>query len=195
MWFVEVLIRQAHPGYNVPAYTRFEQKLRDAGRYRLHESLPWPVLVDDIRGTVHQVYGGLSDPSYLIDADGRVAYHCKWTYVPTLHAAIDALLRQGGRGIANGGLSRRVHLMPTIADGWRGIRRGIVQSYIDLETALPGSATTLLVGHWLRPLLAPIALRYEPLPRPLRLLLPALAALPLMALALLARSRRTNSDS
>ena len=72
MRFIDVVIRQAHPGPEVPAYDTFEQKLHDAERYRREEAIPWPVLVDDLEGTVHQAYGGLADPTYLIDRDGRV---------------------------------------------------------------------------------------------------------------------------
>ena len=68
-----MLVRQAHPGPRVPPYRSLEQKLQDAHSYQRDEGIPWPVLVDDLAGTVHQVYGRLADPTYLIDADGRVA--------------------------------------------------------------------------------------------------------------------------
>ena len=50
MRFVDVLIRQAHPGPGVRPYRDFEQKLRDGQRYRQEEGTPWPVLVDDLEG-------------------------------------------------------------------------------------------------------------------------------------------------
>jgi hypothetical protein len=40
---------------------------------------------------------------------------------------------------------------------------GAPQSVIDLETAAPGSASGTLLGYLLRPLLAPLALRAQPL--------------------------------
>jgi len=94
--FVDVMVRQAHPGPRVPAYHTFEEKLRDARRYVEEEKIPWVVLVDDLEGTVHQTYGGLADPTYLIDSDGRVAYYNMWTYAPVLHEAIHALEAQAG---------------------------------------------------------------------------------------------------
>ncbi len=83
--FVDVLIRQAHPGPDVPPYKSFNQKMYDAHRYKQDDGIPWTVLADDLQGTVHQVYGGLADPTYLIDADGRVAYYDMWTHAPTLY--------------------------------------------------------------------------------------------------------------
>lgn len=157
--FVDVLIRQAHPGPGVRPYTTFDDKMQDAQRYKEDESVPWPVLVDSLEGAVHQVYGGLADPTYLIDADGRVAYYYMWTHAPNLNEAIAALRKQRDRGVVNGGIDHVVHMLPSITDGWRGIRRGFPRSYLDLELAVPGLGASLWLGHRFRPLLAPITLR------------------------------------
>ena len=166
---MDILVRQAHPGPNSPPYRHAEQKIEEARTYQREESVPAVVLADDLPGTVHQVYGGLSDPTYLIDRDGRVAYYNTWTYAPTLHEAITALLAQGGRGVVLGeGVDRVPHLLPSLTDGWRGLRRGLVQSVTDMETAVPGSAGLTWLGYQLRPLLAPLSLRAEPLPMPMK---------------------------
>jgi hypothetical protein len=163
--FVDVLVRQAHPGPAEPPYASFAEKMEDAAAYQREEGIAWPVVVDDLPGTVHQAYGGLADPSYLIDSDGRVAYYNMWTYSPVLHQAIEALLGQGGRGVVFGeGIDQTPHLMPSMVDGWKGLRRGLTQSYWDMELATPGSASLMWLGHQMRPLLAPLALRAKPLP-------------------------------
>ena len=79
VYFIDVLIRQAHPGPGAGPYRSFEEKLQDAERYQREEGIPWVILVDDLEGTVHRTYGGLADPTYLIDRDGRVAYYNLWT--------------------------------------------------------------------------------------------------------------------
>ena len=168
MQFVDVLVRQAHPGPDVRPYQTFDEKMQDAHRYKRDERIPWTVLVDDLAGTVHQVYSGLADPTYLIDVDGRVAFFCMWTYAPSLHDAIDELLDRGGRGVVNGGIDHVVHLLPAMTDGWKGISRGLPQSFTDLETASPGMASGIWLGHQLRPVLAPITLRAEPLSPPVK---------------------------
>jgi hypothetical protein len=163
--FVDILIRQAHPGGDAGPYRSFEEKLRDARRYKEAERISRPVLADELEGTVHQVYGGLADPTYLIDAEGRVSYYGMWTNAPNLHQAIGALVDQEGRGVVNGGVDHVVHLLPSMTDGWRGISRGLPQSYDDLEAAVPGLGRSLEAGYRMRSLLAPVTLRAERLPR------------------------------
>jgi hypothetical protein len=137
--------------------------MHDADLFKRDERIPWTVLVDDIPGTVHQVYGGMADPTYLIDADGRVAFYNMWTYAPVLHEAIEALLAQDGRGVVRDGIYRPPRFAPSFVDGWRGLQRGLPQSVIDLETSAPGMSPLLWLGHQLRPILAPFALRSRPL--------------------------------
>lgn len=181
MQFVDVLIRQAHPGPGVAPYRTFEQKLHDAERYHQEEGIPWPVVADDLEGTVHQVYGTLADPAYLIDSDGRVAFYNLWTSAPALHEAIGALLARGGRGVVRGGYTRFFDPGPMTTDGWRGLRRGLPQSFTDLMLAAPGSPLLPWLGHQVRPLLAPLTLRAEPLPTAVKV---GLAAGGMLALAL-----------
>ncbi len=140
----------------------------DGRRYKEDDDIPYNVLVDDLIGTVHQVYGGLADPTYLIDADGCVAFYSMWTHAPTLHEAIEELFVQGGRGVVKGGTDRIPHLLSTIADGWHGLQRGFPRSAIELELSAPGMASGPWLGYQIRPLLAPIALRATPLPVPVK---------------------------
>jgi hypothetical protein len=159
-----VLTRQAHPGATERAYDSFEQKFEDAQVWKEYRDIPWPVLVDDLPGKVHQVYGGISDPVYLIDVDGRVAFYNMWAHAPTMHRAIEALLAQGGSGVVNGGIDHVPHLLPMITDGWKGIRLGLPESWIDLLTATPLTGVAIPLGYLARPVLAPVTLRATPLP-------------------------------
>ncbi|HMV86665.1 MAG TPA: hypothetical protein PLD20_25310 [Blastocatellia bacterium] len=162
--FVDVIVRQAHPGPGMREYRSEAEKMRDAEKYQRENHISWPVLVDDLRGTTHQVYGMLADPIYLIDADGRVAFYNLWAHAPTLHVAITALLQRGGRGVVNGGTDRMMHMAAALTDGWKGLRKGLWQSLTDIETAAPGLGVGAWLEHQIRPLLAPITLRAEPLP-------------------------------
>lgn len=160
--FVDVLIRQAHPGPSVRPYRDFAQKQRDARTYQME--VPYSVLIDDLAGTTHQVYGGLADPTYLIDADGRVAFYNMWTHAPTLHTMLKKLFQQGGRGVIESGYDRTPHILASLTDGWKGLRRGLPQSFIELELASPGVASGTWVGYQMRSVLAPLTLRAKPLP-------------------------------
>jgi hypothetical protein len=140
------------------------------------------VLVDDLDGRVHRSYGMLADPTFLIDCEGRIAFYNAVTHVPTLDRAIEALLAQSGVGVVHTGADRRPHLLAAVVGGWPALRRGLPQSFIDLETALPSSALLPWVGHQLRPLLSPLALRSTPLSRVARSALMITAAVGLVAL-------------
>jgi hypothetical protein len=166
-------VRQGHPGPSVPAYRSLAQKTADARAHREDEALPWPVLVDDVEGRVHRAYGMLADPTFVVDVEGRIAFYNAITHAPTLHRAVEALVAAGGRGVVAGGVDRRPHLLHVIAGGWPALRRGLPQSALDLETIVPGSAFLPWLGHALRPVLAPIALRSEPLPARTRVALAA----------------------
>lgn len=163
MTFIDVIIRQAHPGPGVEAYHSFTEKLRHAEQYQQEEHLPWPVLVDDLAGTTHQVYGGLADPIYLIDSDGRVAFYNMWAHAPSLHEALTELMQQGGRGVVKGGVDRTPHALAALTDGWKGLQKGLPQSLLDMETAAPTMGMSAWLGYQLRSVLAPLTLRAEPL--------------------------------
>ena len=187
--FIDVLIRQAHPGNGVEAYKNFARKFREAEKFKQEEQIPYHVLVDDLPGRTHQAYGGLADPTYLIDADGRVAFYSLWTHAPTLHKAIENLMAQGGRGVVLGGLDRQPHLLATITDGWKNLRKGLPRSFVELELSAPGMASLPFLGYQIRPLLAPLTLRAKPLPPEAKIGL-AIGAGLLLALGLKALSRK-----
>lgn len=173
MQFVEVEVRQAHPGPGAPPHRSLVEKTRDAEAFVREYGIPWLVLVDDVEGTVHQQYGTLPDPACLIGTDGRVAFFDYWTHAPTLHRAIEKLIAIGGRGVV--GESRTVRPLATITDGWPAVRRGLPQSFVDLETAGPGMASGLWIGYQLRRFLAPLARRGTPLPAGQRIAVSAAA--------------------
>ena len=166
--------------------------MADAEAYRRDEGIPWTVLVDDIEGSVHQAYGGLANPAYLIGTDGRVCFFAPTTGAPSLHRALHQLLGASGRGIVAGGRDVVPHLLATVTDGWAAIERGLPQSAAELSSTLPGSVALLRLGARLRPVLAPLTLRPEPLSRLVRL---SLIAGTIGALVLAARATRRGFPS
>jgi hypothetical protein len=183
------VVRQAHPGPGAREYRAFEEKLADARRYQEEEGILWPVLVDDLPGSVHQSYGRMADPTYLIGVDGRVSYYNMWTYAPVLHEAIEALLERGGSGVVLDGVDRFPHMLPALTTGWPGLEKGLPQSYVDLELATPGAGTLTWLGYQLRPVLGPLATRAQPLSPAARMALGAVAGLAVVGLVGALRKR------
>jgi thiol-disulfide isomerase/thioredoxin len=164
--FVDVFVRQAHPGGRHGPYTSMVEKIREAQSYRREENIPWPVLVDDLTGTVQQSYGGLAASAYLLDACGRVTFYALWGPAVPLANALNELARTGRVAAPYGlGIDAIPHLGAAIVAGQRGPGSGGIQSLIDLELAFPG-AMMLMAGGWIgRPLLRRLALRTTPLKR------------------------------
>lgn len=163
--FVEMLVRQAHPGERHGAYASYDAKAMEARAYEREEHVPWPVVVDDLAGTVQRVYGALAAAAFLIDERGTIAFCGTWGQSPALRKAIDDLLARGGVGAPAGkGTDRRPHLAAAIVAGRGGPRRGGRRALIDLELGFPGANVMMALGHAGRPLLAPLALRTTPLP-------------------------------
>jgi thiol-disulfide isomerase/thioredoxin len=125
--FVEVLVRQAHPGERRGGYRSYEEKLEDGRGYKCEERIPWPVLIDVLAGTVQRTYGGLAAAAYLIDDRGNIAFCGTWGQSPTLRHAIDDLLGRNGAGAgtpAGKGTDRRPHLAAAIVAGMSSSREG-----------------------------------------------------------------------
>ena len=188
--FVEVLVRQAHPGELHGAYRSYAEKLNDARALIDEEHLPWPVLVDDLAGTVQSAYGGLAAAVYLIDGRGTIAFCGTWGQSPALRDAIEDLLADDrAQSPSSRAVDRRPHLGAAIVAGQRGPIRGGRQSLIDLELGFPGAMALMTIGRVARPALAPLALRTTPLPDPVRAALIAGLVAAGLAVGLHARSR------
>jgi hypothetical protein len=163
--FLDIFIRQAHPGELRGPYRSYEEKLNEAGEYKREEGIEWPVLVDDYEGTVHRTYSGeMADPSLLIDSEGRIAFYCMWTHPPTLKKALDELLERGGRGVVASGIDRTPHLLASFVNGYHGLKRGGKRALREYNITTLGGSTLSLLGSRAKPLLAPVALRATPLP-------------------------------
>lgn len=189
--FVEVLVRQAHPGERHGAYGGYEAKLQEAGAYALEEDVPWRVLSDDLACSVQRAYGGLAAAVYLIDMRGIVAFCGTWGQSPALRTAIDELLSRDGIGAPAGtGVDRRPHLGTAFVAGQRGPLRGGWWSLIDLELGFPGANLLMALGRLGRPLLEPLVLRTTPLPIRTRAMLLAGLGASGAAVYLVLRNRR-----
>lgn len=161
-WFY-LYVREAHPGERLPSHRSYEQKREQAEFFRQADQVPWPVLVDDIQGTVAHPYTKLPNAQFLIDAEGKVAFRGDVAHGPTLYRALEQLLQQGGRGVVPEGDDSTPHMLGPTAFGWDGIQRGGDVSVRDAWHAVP-MAADLWLGNKMKPILAPLASRGKPLP-------------------------------
>ena len=116
--FIFVYTREAHPGENYPAHQTLEQKLDHARSLKKVLDVQCPILVDDVEGTGHELYGALPNMTYVIDRGGKVLFRSDWTDPPTIEKVLDYILdaAQVAQGRSEDGtLLRR--------DGWVPVER------------------------------------------------------------------------
>lgn len=161
--WLTVYVREAHPGEDMPAHETVEQKRQQAERFKHEGAVAWPIVVDELDGSIHQRYSVLPNHVFLIDGDGIVAFRGEFAHAPTLFSALEQLKHQGNRGVIPLGIDKKVHMLGPTAYGWQGPDRGGKVSKQDLIRKMPPLAANLLVGKAMQPLLAPLASRSRPL--------------------------------
>jgi hypothetical protein len=90
--FLFLYTREAHPGQNHGAHTSMEQKLAYAREFREQCHVERPILVDDLSGTIHRLYGELPNMMYLIGRGGRILFRSNWTDAPTIEMMLNYLV-------------------------------------------------------------------------------------------------------
>lgn len=90
--FLFVYTREAHPGQHYPAHRGQDQKLAHARAFKDHFEVQRPILVDDLAGTGHHLFGALPNMTYLISRAGKVLFRADWTDPPTIRHALDYVL-------------------------------------------------------------------------------------------------------
>lgn len=137
---VLVYVREAHPGERLPAHETMHDKIASAWFLRKEENLQIPIVVDDLRGSIHRDYGKLPSPAFLIDKSGRVAFRLKWANAEGLAAAIEELTelqeeRGTDHGIVQGGEDLSMPISYTDLSSYRALERGGRASVHDFQAA------------------------------------------------------------
>lgn len=90
--FLFVYTREAHPGENYGPLRGMEQKLAHARALKERGRMERPILVDNLVGTGHKLYGELPNMTYIIGRSGRVLFRSDWTDPPTIEFFLKYLL-------------------------------------------------------------------------------------------------------
>src|SRR5947209_2674516 len=144
--FLFVYAREAHPGEKIPAHESMADTVRAARLLRDQEDLEMPIIVDDLRGSIHRKYSKLPNPAFLIDKSGRIAFRSMWTKPETLAGSIEELLklqreRNVDHVVVNGGQDLSIPLSYGVLYSYRALERGGTESLKDFREALGFSGT------------------------------------------------------
>lgn len=86
--FFTVYVREPHPGEHYGPQRSWGQKVQNARDCKDQDGIQNPILVDDLEGTVHRVYGIMPNMIYIVDKEGKIAYKAMWTD----HTEIESVL-------------------------------------------------------------------------------------------------------
>jgi peroxiredoxin len=139
--FLFIYVREAHPGEIIPAHHSAREKTEAARLLRDEEDIRMPIVVDDLRGSIHRKYSQLPNPAFLIDRSGRVAFLSLWSKPEGLGRAIQELQNlQSERGvdhvIVSGGQDLTMPVPYSALSAYRALERGGKQSLSDFRHVL-----------------------------------------------------------
>jgi peroxiredoxin len=158
--FLFCYVREAHPGDRLPAHQSIDDKVAAAELLREEEDVEMPIIVDDLKGTIHKKYGKMPNATFLIDKSGRIAFRCLWTQTAVLQEAIDELLerqqeRETDHAVVRGGEDNSFPMRHALVHAHRALARGGDRALDDYEEAMgvPGRITV-----WTSRVAAPVAM-------------------------------------
>jgi peroxiredoxin len=139
--FLFVYVREAHPGDDLPAHGSMDDKAEAAELFREEEKVQIPILLDKLEGKVHRQYGGMPNPTYVIDKSGKVAFRALWTRPRVVEEAIDELLEyqeESGKQhkVVLGGEHTSLPVRYGMLHSHRALERGGAQAVRDFKQAL-----------------------------------------------------------
>ena len=139
--FVFIYVREAHPGDSLPAHSSIAEKVRAAELLREEEEIDIPVLVDDLKGTVHRKYSKLPNPAFIIDKSGRIAFRAMWSQPNVIEDALEQLLAaqtsaDQGHAVVLGGEDTSMPMSYPALHSYRALQRGGRQAIVDFEQAM-----------------------------------------------------------
>lgn len=90
--FSVLYIREAHPGSNFPSHKSLDEKISCAKQLKYADGEKRNIIIDDIKGTAHDSYGGYPNAIFIINKNGCIVFRSDWNNVSATKAALNALL-------------------------------------------------------------------------------------------------------
>jgi len=91
--FLLLYVREAHPGGNVCQHESEADKVARASELKQTFNENREILVDDVEGTAHELYGAMPNSVFVIDNQGRIAFRSDWNDVSATKKALGKLQR------------------------------------------------------------------------------------------------------
>ena len=79
--FIVLYVREAHPGDLINQHQSNAEKINRAATLRKDYRENRMILVDDLAGTAHRLYGAMPNAIFVIDSQGRIVFRSNWNDV------------------------------------------------------------------------------------------------------------------
>ena len=76
--FALLYVREAHPGKRYPQPQEIEQKIINASELAEDHTITWPVICDDIDGTLHNLLDTKPNSVHIINNEGGILFQSLW---------------------------------------------------------------------------------------------------------------------
>ena len=86
--FLLLYIREAHPGGRTKSINTMEEKINHAKLIDKYYNEQREILIDDVDGTAHKLYGGMPNMTYVIGINGIVKFRANWTNIEALSTVL-----------------------------------------------------------------------------------------------------------
>jgi len=92
--FAVMYVREAHPGERVPAHGTLADKANAARKSCDYHGEHRMVLIDDLDGTAHSLYGSMFNSIFVIGMAGTILFRSIWNNAEDLDDVLGRLVRQ-----------------------------------------------------------------------------------------------------
>ncbi len=76
--FALLYVREAHPGDNYPQPQSLREKIQNASEIQKFYGISWPVIIDDIDGTLHRSLDIKPNSAHLMSKTGEILFRSLW---------------------------------------------------------------------------------------------------------------------
>lgn len=133
--FVLLQVREAHPGAEVDQPNTLEDKVRHAQLMRDVYAVGWPVLVDDIKGTLHRQLDTEPNSLHIIGADGEILYRALFAGDAGVENAIAAVA--AGEELTKKSSQSLFPVLKSVGFMHDTVARAGAGAYLDMAKAAP----------------------------------------------------------
>ena len=137
--FAFIYTREAHPGELIGQPATLAEKVEHARLLQEIHGVDWPVLVDDLDGTLHRMLDTKQNSVHIIGPDGTLVFRALFAADSAVEKAIAAIAREG-QPHKSQTLGRLAGPMKSIGYIEETLRRAGSQAYRDVIKAVPPMA-------------------------------------------------------